>query len=463
MTTNSSSYLPSPDALWSHAATLAAWSADQQLPVHNYRVDETGLRSEDVGNGWWALSWVEGGRAVLYGIDHDYSETVSLSPPLDLLAGGPSWLPWQWLDDVITGGEEIGFLYWWDGEAWGRAPYPDEVHDDGVRSMVPADDSEVRTVCDALVADGADPTAVREREAAHRRTAAAHGPQAAHRRTAAFPNGAAGLPDTVPNGAAGSPDAVPNGAAALPAGHGEPADRRVPCWLPEQHAAVLAVEMKAATELDRPTPAATPEQEQLLAWLHTNGTNGAANTTSHEGRSVLSAAFVDAGDPDYGRGADGFLDALGRRIFGEAATLLTALRDAEADPERGRWLYIRITVAETNTNSDTNSDTDTDTSTSTDMETDTHTDTDTGTSSTIARGYDCLPDWWPAGRGIVAALPHTVRLEMARRAAPWRPNWADLLEEDIRHDGAPARLCRVEPERGLPRISDPAADADPSS
>ncbi|MER6304762.1 hypothetical protein [Streptomyces sp. NPDC001657] len=390
MTTDGTTYLPAPDVLWSHAATLAAWSAEQLLPVHNYRHDEAGLRSEDVGNGWWALSWVEDGRAVLYGIDHDYSETVSLSPPLDLLADGPSWLPWQWLDEVIAGGEEIGFVYWWDGRAWGRAPYPAEVRDDGVRGMVPADDSEVRQVCADLVADGADPDVVREREAAHRRAAA-----------------------------------LTNRAPVLPAGHGEPADRRVPCWLPEQHAAVLAVEMKAATELNRPAPPPTPAQERLIAWLHTNG-----HRTG--GSSVLSAAFVDAGDTDYGRGADGFLDELGRRIFGEAATLLTALRDAEADPERGRWLYIRITVPDTDSNTDTDADPDVDA----------NANANANANSAIERGYDCLPDWWPARRGVVAALPHTVRLEMARRAAHWRPNWAELLEEDIRCNGAPARLCR---------------------
>ncbi|MFH8684714.1 hypothetical protein [Streptomyces lydicus] len=74
--------------------TLAAWSAESPLPVHNYRVDGAGLRSEDVGDGWWALTWVEGGRAVLHGIDNDYSETVGRPRPVDLLAGGPHWLRW---------------------------------------------------------------------------------------------------------------------------------------------------------------------------------------------------------------------------------------------------------------------------------------------------------------------------------------------------------------------------------
>ncbi|MEU9498961.1 hypothetical protein [Streptomyces sp. NPDC048196] len=210
--------------------------------------------------------------------------------------------------------------------------------------------------------------------------------------------------------------------------------------------------MKTSTELNRPTPPATSEQERPIAWLHTND-------ALTGGSSVRAAAFVDTGDTNHGRGADGSQDDLGRRISGEAATLLTALRDAEADLERGRWPYIRITVPDTNshTNTDAKTKTKTKTKTSTSTSTSLDTDTDTDAKSTIERGYDCLPDWWPARRGVIATLPHTVRLEMARRAAHWRPNWAELLKEDIRRDGAPARLCQVEPE--LPHISTPHAHA----
>ncbi|MEU9020965.1 hypothetical protein [Actinomadura sp. NPDC048394] len=45
------------------------------------------MRTEDVGNGWHGMSWVEGGRAVLYGYDVDYSRTREHVPPIDLLAG----------------------------------------------------------------------------------------------------------------------------------------------------------------------------------------------------------------------------------------------------------------------------------------------------------------------------------------------------------------------------------------
>ncbi|MFF4954337.1 hypothetical protein [Streptomyces chattanoogensis] len=102
-----------------------------------------------------SLTWVEGGRAVLHGIDNDYSEGVGLTPPVDLLAGGPDWLPWEWLIALISN-EVLGFVYWWADGAWGRAPYPDDLREDGLTAIVPADDSEVRAVLDALTEDGAD-------------------------------------------------------------------------------------------------------------------------------------------------------------------------------------------------------------------------------------------------------------------------------------------------------------------
>ncbi|MEV5982163.1 hypothetical protein [Streptomyces sp. NPDC052114] len=363
--------LPSPEVLWTHAATLAAWGAEHSLPEHNYLFDSRGVRSEEVGNGWWALSWVEGGRAVLYGLDNDYSETIHLSPPVDLLAGGPAWLPWQWLERLVAE-EVLGFVYWWENGAWGHAPYPAEVRDDGVSSTVPADDSQVEQVCAALVDDGAEAARVADSRAAHGRSAAAS------------------LADR----------------PVLSAGQGEPSDRRVPCDLPEQHAAVLAVGMKGAAERERGEPSnGSAERERLVNWVRDNG-------VEEQGRRVLAAAFVGAGEPYYRRGADGFQDLLRRPLFGEVFELLTAVREAEADPESGRWLYVRVTVTEEE--------------------------------STVERAYDALPPWWPATRGIVAALPGTVRAEMAARAPAWRPDWTSLADEDIARNGAPAALCRVD-------------------
>ncbi|MFH9250284.1 hypothetical protein ACH4LK_33250 [Streptomyces lydicus] len=367
--------LPSPEVLWQHAATLAAWSAESPLPVHNYRVDGTGLRSDDVGNGWWALTWVEGGRAVLHGIDNDYSETVGRPWPVDLLAGGPHWLPWEWLTAEIEGDEEIGFVYWWADGAWGRAPYPAEVRDDGVAAMVPADDAEVRAVLDALRADGADPDEVRRRGTEEARAAAAR--------------------------SVGRPE--------LPAGRGEPAGRRVPCWLPEQYAAVLAVAMRASGEAERAPAAESGALGRLVTWMR-------ANHPWEDGSCTLTAAFVDGADPGNRYRADGFLDEQGRRLGEELCALLGDLRltdavgDADGDAS-GRWLYVRVRI--------------------------------TADVVTVDRAHDHLPRWWRARTGTAEAWPGTVAREMARRAPHRRPSWAGLLAEDIPRTGAPAHLCAV--------------------
>lgn len=94
-------------------------------------VREDGVRSDDVGNGWDGMSWVSGGRAILYGYDVDYSETRHQVPPIDLLAGGPAWLPWEWLATMMREEQIIQYVYWWDGSAWARTSYPDGMQDGG--------------------------------------------------------------------------------------------------------------------------------------------------------------------------------------------------------------------------------------------------------------------------------------------------------------------------------------------
>ncbi|MFI9050982.1 NUDIX hydrolase [Streptomyces sp. NPDC053427] len=296
---------PPPEVLWTHGAALAAWAAERPLPLHNYRVDDVGLHSEDIGNGWWSLLRVEGGRAVLYGIDNDYSESIAQVPPVDLLAGGPSWLPWDRLATLTDRGETFGFLYWWADGAWGRAPFPHSVREDGLRSMVPDGDGEVRAVLEALEEDGAEAADVRRMGTPEAQAAAA--------RTVARPR--------------------------LPAGRGEPAGRRVPCDLPEQYAGVIAVAMRAADELPRTTPAAGPALERLTSWLR-------ANHPSTDGHGALTAAFADGADAGNFYRRDGFHDERGTRLGDEVCGLLGDLRDAEADTEAssGRWMYLRVRV-----------------------------------------------------------------------------------------------------------------------
>ncbi|MFD0531458.1 hypothetical protein ACFQ1I_40550 [Kitasatospora arboriphila] len=50
---------------------------------------------------------------------------------IDVLAGGPDWLPYEELRDRLEGCE-IGCVYWYENGAWARAPYPDDLGDDGL-------------------------------------------------------------------------------------------------------------------------------------------------------------------------------------------------------------------------------------------------------------------------------------------------------------------------------------------
>ncbi len=135
--------LPQAEDLWADAAALAVLSAGLEPGyLERAELDEHGLRSRDAQNGWWTLSRWPYGRMVLCGIDDDYGETI-LEPPLDLLAGGPDWLPADYLADPFGGGETVGLVYWWDG-AWGRAPYPDDLGDDGLVGLAPVSREEWR-------------------------------------------------------------------------------------------------------------------------------------------------------------------------------------------------------------------------------------------------------------------------------------------------------------------------------
>lgn len=121
--------LPDPEDLWAELCALAMLSVG--TVDFGATVRDDGVRSDDVGNGWYGMSWVGGGRAVLYGYDVDYSQTRRQVPPIDLLAGGPAWLPWEWLATMMRQEEIIQFVYWWDGSTWARTPYPDGMQDGG--------------------------------------------------------------------------------------------------------------------------------------------------------------------------------------------------------------------------------------------------------------------------------------------------------------------------------------------
>ncbi|MFC8954252.1 hypothetical protein ACFT8P_16695 [Streptomyces sp. NPDC057101] len=128
--------LPSGEALWARWALLAAVGATtaEENRGSGYRtgrwIDAEGLHWDDSGCTWWIMSRMGEGRFVLYGEDES-SGVKWHEPPIDMLAGGPDWLPYDELRDRLEG-YELGCVYWYENGAWARAPYPDGLRDDGL-------------------------------------------------------------------------------------------------------------------------------------------------------------------------------------------------------------------------------------------------------------------------------------------------------------------------------------------
>lgn len=131
--------LDAPDALrnrWAaHAAVMAALG-------HESLSNATAQRwhYDDAGGNWADLVLLDEGRAVMFGHDHEYSETYYREAAAyfqeeetDLLAEAPD----SWGAVLPTGDDYwIGFVYGFDGTSWSRADYD---LDDGFASVaVPA-------------------------------------------------------------------------------------------------------------------------------------------------------------------------------------------------------------------------------------------------------------------------------------------------------------------------------------
>ncbi|MFD8639407.1 hypothetical protein ACFV14_03760 [Streptomyces zaomyceticus] len=128
--------LPPGEALWARWALLAAVAAttEQEQRASGYRtglwIDDEGLHHDDSGCTWWTMSRMGEGRFVLYGEDES-SGVKWHKPAIDMLAGGPDWLPYEELHDRLQG-YELGCVYWYENGAWARAPYPGDLADDGL-------------------------------------------------------------------------------------------------------------------------------------------------------------------------------------------------------------------------------------------------------------------------------------------------------------------------------------------
>ncbi|MFF4445391.1 hypothetical protein [Streptomyces sp. NPDC001502] len=136
--------LPEASVLWARWAALAAatWNAEEEKERFRYGYwlggddgdgDGDGdnvLRYDDGACSRWVLTRADGGRAVLFGQD-DSGKVGQYRPPIDLLAGAPGWVRDDRLHDLLEQGR-VECVYWFEDGSWHRAPYPDDLHDDGL-------------------------------------------------------------------------------------------------------------------------------------------------------------------------------------------------------------------------------------------------------------------------------------------------------------------------------------------
>jgi hypothetical protein len=127
--------LAHPDELrkrWAaHAAVMAAIGYGDLSNANAKR-----WHYDDAGGNWAELVLIDGDRAVLFGHDHEYSETYFRDSATyfeeeetDLLAGAPDW----WDDALpIDPDRWVGFVYGFENSTWKRAPYD---VDDGFASL----------------------------------------------------------------------------------------------------------------------------------------------------------------------------------------------------------------------------------------------------------------------------------------------------------------------------------------
>ncbi|MCB5165003.1 hypothetical protein LG634_09200 [Streptomyces bambusae] len=127
--------LPSAEVLWARWALVAELEAtpeNEGRGVHRTGtwLDEEGLHLDDCGCTWWTFAPMGEGRYVLYGEDES-SGVKWHEPRIDMLAQAPDWLPHDRLRELLEGWE-LGCVYWYENGTWSRAPYPDDLEDDGL-------------------------------------------------------------------------------------------------------------------------------------------------------------------------------------------------------------------------------------------------------------------------------------------------------------------------------------------
>jgi hypothetical protein len=397
--------LPDPGLLWTRWATLAtALSAIGYDDV--WSVDDTGAHHDDGGGNWAHLALIEGGRAVLYGCDHEYSATTRAEPPVDLLDGAPDWLPW---DDLVVHAAEdqLGYVLWHDGTAWRRVEYPDGEQDGLAETAGAVLDGEA-TLGELVdfVFEWGQHEVDTAAERADVRAAAVRLLVAGNRREldgAALAGLLARLTEPALDAAAGLAVAVRSGIAAgtavpeTPAGR-RPGQRRVRKLSEHEHDRLIWAAMHAEAERERPEPVPTGELGALVTWLRSRapGGDGRCSLRVYADDSSLAAQpgeFVPAE-----RAGEGTFGA-----FRELGDLVRRLRAAEDAGTRGRWLFLRVET--------------------------------TAHGQTVERRYDSWPDWW-RDNDVSGPWRSNLRTEVQARAPQWRPSWAALLGPEVAYRSA---------------------------
>ncbi|WP_051187879.1 hypothetical protein [Nocardia tenerifensis] len=134
--------LPDAELLWKRWAgvAIATFDRDKEVEPFQHRsghwIDDGGLHWDDSGCTWWVMKWFGAGRALLVGEDES-SEVKWHEPSIDVLAGAPDWLPRNYLRELIHA-NMVGCVYWFEKGAWHRAPYPDDLADDGLDAGISA-------------------------------------------------------------------------------------------------------------------------------------------------------------------------------------------------------------------------------------------------------------------------------------------------------------------------------------
>ena len=329
--------LPPPTVIWHRWATLAAALTAIGFD-DTWTVGEAGAHHDDGGGNWSHLTLIEGGRAVLYGYDHEYSDTVAADPPIDLLAEAPPWLPWEELTDRAAR-DELGYVLWHDGNQWAKVPYPEGMQD-GLRSTAGQvlDDHKAGAELTEFVFEWGEHTVDTPEErdevaAAATRLLHDYRPERLNDLLGRLPAFDAYAGHTV----AARAGLIPGTTAPHTAAGTRPPRRTIRKLSETEHDRLIWAAMQQAEEKKRPTPVPTGELGALITWLRGRApaADGRCSLLAYADATSVAARQGDhppAEHPDEGRFG----------LFRELSTLVRRLREAEADPAHGSWLFLRV-------------------------------------------------------------------------------------------------------------------------